>query len=53
MPLGEIDRARNELALHSRINYSYRRQQEYLLADKTWGTARRRAAAQARRLFFR
>ena len=23
--------------LHSRINYVYRRQQEYLLADRTWG----------------
>ena len=23
--------------LHSRINYAYRRQQEYLQADKTWG----------------
>jgi putative methionine-R-sulfoxide reductase with GAF domain len=35
MPLGEIDRRATELALHSRINYCYRRQQEYLLADKT------------------
>ncbi|HEX4757028.1 MAG TPA: alpha-glucan family phosphorylase [Terracidiphilus sp.] len=39
MPLGEIDRRATELALHSRINYCYRRQQEYLLADKTWGSA--------------
>ena len=26
-----------ELVLHSRINYAYRRQQEYLQADRTWG----------------
>ena len=25
--------------LHSRINYAYRRQQEYLQGDKTWGAA--------------
>ena len=33
------DRAprRGELVLHSRINYAYRRQQEYLQADRTWG----------------
>jgi starch phosphorylase len=39
MPLGEIERRANELVLHSRINYVYRRQQEYLLADRTWGAA--------------
>ena len=38
MPLGEIERRAAELALHSRINYVYRRQQEYLNADKTWGS---------------
>jgi starch phosphorylase len=27
------------LVLHSRINYVYRRQQEYLNADRTWGAA--------------
>jgi glycogen phosphorylase len=37
MPLGEIDRRAGELLLHSRINYVYRRQQEYLHADRTWG----------------
>jgi starch phosphorylase len=37
MPLAEIDRRAGELALHSRINYAYRRQQEYLQADRTWG----------------
>src|SRR5206468_4216673 len=26
-----------ELVLHSRINYAYRRQREYLEADRTWG----------------
>jgi starch phosphorylase len=39
MPLGEIERRATELVLHSRINYVYRRQQEYLLADRTWGAA--------------
>jgi glycogen phosphorylase len=37
MPLGEIERRATELGLHSRINYAYRRQQEYLRADRTWG----------------
>jgi starch phosphorylase len=37
IPLGEIERRATELVLHSRINYVYRRQQEYLLADRTWG----------------
>jgi glycogen phosphorylase len=36
-PLQEIERRAAELVLHSRINYAYRRQQEYLLADRTWG----------------
>ena len=36
-PLGEIDRRATEFVLHSRINYVYRRQQEYLHADRTWG----------------
>jgi glycogen phosphorylase len=39
MPLREIERRAAELALHSRINYVYRRQQEYLRTDKTWGSA--------------
>jgi starch phosphorylase len=37
MPLGEIERRANELVLHGRINYVYRRQREYLQADRTWG----------------
>jgi starch phosphorylase len=39
IPLGEIERRAAELVLHSRINYVYRRQQEYLNADRTWGAA--------------
>ena len=37
IPLEEIERRATELVLHSRINYVYRRQQEYLNADRTWG----------------
>ena len=37
MPLTEIERRAGELMLHSRINYAYRRQHEYLQADRTWG----------------
>jgi starch phosphorylase len=37
MPLPELERRAGELALHGRINYAYRRQQEYLTADRTWG----------------
>ena len=37
MPLAEIEHRASELMLHSRINYAYRRQQEYLQADRTWG----------------
>ena len=39
IPLKEIDRRATELVLHSRIHYVYRRQQEYLNADRTWGAA--------------
>jgi starch phosphorylase len=39
MPLREIERRATELVLHSRINYVYRRQQEYLKDDRTWGAA--------------
>ncbi len=39
MPLGEIERRATELVLHSRINYAYRRQQEYLNDDRTWGAS--------------
>src|ERR1700676_2362222 len=37
IPLAEIERRSRELLLHSRINYAYRRQREYLEADRTWG----------------
>jgi len=37
IPLSELERRATELVLHSRINYVYRRQQEYLRADRTWG----------------
>ncbi len=37
IPLEEIERRATELVLHSRINYVYRRQQEYLHEDRTWG----------------
>ncbi|MEP6960812.1 MAG: alpha-glucan family phosphorylase [Acidobacteriota bacterium] len=37
VPLAALERRAGELVLHGRINYAYRRQQEYLLADKTWG----------------
>ena len=36
-PLATIERRARELVLHSRINYAYRRQREYLAADRTWG----------------
>ncbi|MGH9342346.1 MAG: alpha-glucan family phosphorylase [Terriglobia bacterium] len=35
--LAEIERRAEELGLHSRINYAYRRQREYLEPDRTWG----------------
>jgi glycogen phosphorylase len=38
LPSAEIERRAGELVLHSRINYAYRRQLEYLEADHTWGT---------------
>ena len=37
MPLAQLEKRAGELALHSRINYAYRRQREYLQADQTWG----------------
>src|SRR5208282_3021398 len=39
VPLAEIERRATELVLHSRINYAYRRQQEYLHDDRTWGAS--------------
>jgi starch phosphorylase len=37
IPLAKLEQRAGELALHSRINYAYRRQREYLTADQTWG----------------
>src|ERR1700678_3346242 len=37
-PLAKLEHRAAELVLHSRINYAYRRLQEYLSADRTWGT---------------
>ena len=37
IPLSVMERRARELVLHSRINYAYRRQREYLDADRTWG----------------
>src|SRR5437879_1455300 len=36
-PLAKLEARATELVLHSRINYAYRRLQEYLQADPTWG----------------
>ena len=37
LPLAKLEQRAAELVLHSRINYAYRRHQEYLRADRTWG----------------
>jgi starch phosphorylase len=37
IPFSGIERRSREMVLHSRINYAYRRQREYLEADRTWG----------------
>jgi starch phosphorylase len=37
IPLDELERRAEEHVLHSRINYAYRRQLEYLKAHRTWG----------------
>jgi len=37
IPLAGIEKRVREQVLHSRINYAYRRQREYLDADRTWG----------------
>jgi starch phosphorylase len=37
IPLAKLERRAGELVLHGRINYAYRRLQEYLKADRTWG----------------
>ena len=36
IPLDRLERRAAELVLHSRINYTYRRQREYLESEKTW-----------------
>src|SRR5437667_438815 len=42
IPLDGIERRAQQLMLHSRINYAYRRQRECLEADRTWGAKRAR-----------
>ncbi|HTG72590.1 MAG TPA: alpha-glucan family phosphorylase [Terriglobia bacterium] len=37
IPLALLERRAQEQVLHSRINYAYRRQLEYLNADHSWG----------------
>jgi len=37
IPLAALERRAQELVLHSRVNYAYRRKREYLDADRTWG----------------
>jgi starch phosphorylase len=37
IPLDGLERRAQQLGLHSRINYAYRRHREYLEADRTWG----------------
>ena len=37
IPLARLEQRAGELVLHGRINYAYRRLQEYLHADRTWG----------------
>ncbi len=37
IPLAKLERRAGELVLYGRINYAYRRQQEYLQMDRTWG----------------
>jgi starch phosphorylase len=39
-PLAKLESRAAELVLHSRINYAYRRLEEYLEADHTWGARR-------------
>jgi len=36
-PLAKLEHRATEMVLHSRINYAYRRLQEYLQSDSTWG----------------
>jgi starch phosphorylase len=38
IPIDKLEERASQLALHSRINYAYRRMQEYLTSKRTWGT---------------
>jgi starch phosphorylase len=38
LPLTKLEHRAEELVLHGRINYAYRRHREYLAKDRTWGT---------------
>ena len=38
MSADKLEARASQLALHSRINYTYRRMQEYLTSTKTWGS---------------
>jgi starch phosphorylase len=37
IPIDKLEERASELSLHSRINYAYRRMQEYLNSTHTWG----------------
>src|SRR5882672_2861555 len=37
IPIDKLEERASQLALHSRINYAYRRMQEYLRSKSTWG----------------
>ncbi len=37
IPLATVEKRAQELVLHSRMNYAFRRKREYLDADHTWG----------------
>ena len=37
LPLAEVEQRAEEMVLHGRVNYAFRRQREYLNADRTWG----------------
>ena len=39
LPLAVLEKRANDLALHARISYAYRRQNEYLSDDQTWAWA--------------
>src|ERR1700688_1784845 len=37
IPLAGVERRAQELVLHGRVHYAYRRQRKYMNADRTWG----------------